>query len=79
MKNNTTLMCVRNGDHLRDAKMSMSNVECRKNVEKRTPHSVEFNFLTICHKQKQFLRNERRRADLQDLASIFFFCQGTKL
>ena len=60
MKNDTTLVRMRSGDHLGDAKMS-----------KRAPHSVEFNFLTNCDRQKRFSQNERKRADLQNVESDF--------
>ena len=43
----------------------------RKNVENRAPHSAEFNFFINCDRQKQFSQNERRRADLQKVASEF--------
>ena len=51
-------MC--SSDNLRDAK-------CRK----KAPRFVEFNFLTICNRQKRFSQNERRRVDLQNEASDF--------
>ena len=38
---------------------------------KRAPHSVEFYFSINCDRQKRFLQNERRRADLQHIASDF--------
>ena len=60
MKNDTTFVRMRSGDHLGDAK-------CRK----RAPHSVEFNFFTNCDRRKRFSQNERRRAVLQNLASNF--------
>ena len=60
MKNDTTFVRMRSGDHLGDAKML-----------KKAPRSVEFNFLTNCVRQKRFLQNERRRADLQKVASSF--------
>ena len=35
-------------------------------------------FFINCDGQKRFSQNERRRADLQNVASDFFnFCQGT--
>ena len=49
-------MC--SADHLGDAKMS-----------KRAPRSVEINFFINCDRQKGFSQNERRRTDLQHLAS----------
>ena len=60
MKNDATLVRMRSGDHLGDAK-------CRKGA----PRSVEFNFFNNCDRQKRFSQNERRRADLQNLASEF--------
>ena len=60
MKNNTTFVRMRSGDHLGDAKMS-----------KRAPRSVEYNFFNNCDRQKRFSQNERRRADLQKFASDF--------
>ena len=38
---------------------------------KRAPRSVEFNFFINCDRQKRFSQNERRRADLQKVASDF--------
>ena len=38
---------------------------------KRAPRSAEFNFFTNCDRQKRFSQNERRRADLQIVASDF--------
>ena len=58
MKNDTTFVCMHSGDHLGDAKMS-----------KKAPRSFEFNFFINCDRQKRFLQNERRRADLQNVAS----------
>ena len=58
MKNDTTFVRTRSGDHIGDAK-------CRK----RAPRSVELNFFVNCNKQKRFSQNERRRADLQNFAS----------
>ena len=43
MKNDTTFVRMRSGDHLGDAKMS-----------KRAPRSVEFNFFTNCNRHKRF-------------------------
>ena len=60
MKNDTTFVRMRSGDHLGVAKMS-----------KRAPRSVEFNFFLNCDRQKRFSQNERRRVDLQNLASDF--------
>ena len=60
MKIDATFVRMRSGDHLGDAKMS-----------KRAPRSVEFNFFTTCDRQKRFSQNERRRANLQNVASNF--------
>ena len=60
MKNDTTFVRMRSGDHLGDAKMS-----------KKAPRFVEFNSLRNCDRRKQFLQNERRKADLQKPASDF--------
>ena len=58
MKNDTTFVRMRSGDHLGDAKIS-----------KKAPRSVEFNFSINCDRQKQFSQNERRRVDQQNAAS----------
>ena len=60
MKNDATFVRMRSGDHLGDAKMS-----------KRAPRSVEFNFFNNCDRHKRFSQTERRRADLQNVASDF--------
>ena len=60
MKNETTFVRMRSGDHLGNAKMS-----------KKAPPFVEFNILTNCDRQKRFAQNERRRADVQNAASDF--------
>ena len=66
MKNDTTFVRMRSGDHLGDAK-------CRK----RAPRSVKFNYFIKCDRQKRFSQNERRRADLQKIASDFLiFAEG---
>ena len=41
--------------------------KCRK----RAPCSVEFNFFINCDRHKRFSQTERRRADLQNVASDF--------
>ena len=43
---------------------------------KKAPYSVKINVLTNCCTQKWFSHNGRRRANLQNVASIFFFAQG---
>ena len=54
----------------------MITLEAQK-CRKRAPLSVEFNFFISCDRHKRFLQNERRRADVQKLASDFFiFAQG---
>ena len=63
MKNDITFVRMRSSDHLGDSKMSKK--------KKKAPHFVEFKFLTNRHRQKRFLQNERRRADLQNVASVF--------
>ena len=60
MKNDITFVLMRSDDHLGDAKIS-----------KKAPRSVEFNFLINCDRQKQFSQNERKRADLPNVASGF--------
>ena len=60
MKNDTTFVSMRSGDHLGDAKMS-----------KKGTRSVQFNFFIICDRHKRFSHNERRRIDLQNVASDF--------
>ena len=47
--------------------ITLETQKCRK----RAPHSVEFNFFNNCDRQKRFSQNERRRADLQNVASDF--------
>ena len=47
--------------------ITLETQKCRK----RAPRSVEFNFFNNCDRQKRFLQNERRRADLQNVASDF--------
>ena len=43
----------------------------RKNVEKRHLAPLNLTFFINCNRQKRFLQNERRRADLQNVASDF--------
>ena len=62
MKNDTTLVRMRSGDHLGDAKMSKKGTSLRR-----------INFLINCDSQKRFSQNERQRADLQKVASNFLF------
>ena len=47
--------------------ITLETQKCRK----RAPRSVEFNLLNNCDRQKRFSQNERRRADLQNIASDF--------
>ena len=47
--------------------ITLETQKCRK----RAPRSVEFHFFINCDRLKQFSQNERRRADLQNLASDF--------
>ena len=65
MKNDTTFVRMRSGDHLGDAKMS-----------KMAPRSVKFNFIIDYDRQKRFLQNERKRADLPKYASDFLRCHA---
>ena len=61
MKNDATFVRMRSGDH------NLETQKCRK----RAPRSVEFNFFNNCDRQKRFSQTERRRADLQKVASDF--------
>ena len=47
--------------------ITLETQKCRK----RAPRSVEFNFFNICDRHKRFSQNERRRVDLQNVASDF--------
>ena len=47
--------------------ITLETQKCRK----RAPRSVEFNFFNNCDRHKRFSQNERRRADLQNIASDF--------
>ena len=47
--------------------ITLETQKCRK----RAPRSVEFNFFINCNRQKRFSQNERRRVDLQNVASEF--------
>ena len=49
MKNDTTFVRMRSGDHLGDAK-----------CQKRAPRSIEFNFFINCDRHKRFSQKERR-------------------
>ena len=62
MTNDATFVRMRSGDHLGDAKMSKKGTK---------PRSVEFNFFINCDRHKRFSQNERRRVDLQNVASDF--------
>ena len=64
MKNDATLVRMRSGDHLGDAKMS-----------KKGPRSVEFNFFINCDRHKRISQNERRIEGLiyKTLPQIFKF------
>ena len=67
MKNDTTVVRMRSG-------VTLETQKCRK----RAPRSVEFNFFINCNRHKRLSQNERRRADLKNVASEFFnFCLGT--
>ena len=53
--------------------ITLETQKCRK----RAPRSVEFNFFINCDRLKQFSQNERRRVDLQNVASDFLiFAKG---
>ena len=53
--------------------ITLETQKCRK----RAPRAVEFNFFIICDRHKRFSQNERRRIDLQNLASDFLiFAEG---
>ena len=53
--------------------ITLETQKCRK----RAPRSVEFNFFINCNRQKRFSQNEKRRADLQNVASNFvIFAKG---
>ena len=47
--------------------ITLETQKCRK----RAPRSVAFNFFNNCYRHKRFSQNERRRADLQKIASDF--------
>ena len=64
MKNDTTFVRMRSGELV----ITLETQKCRK----RAPRSVEFNFFIRCDRQKRFSQIERRRADLQKVASDFF-------
>ena len=61
MKNDTTFVRMRSGDHLGDAKMSKTTHTSLRRIQ----------FFINCDRQKRFSQNERRRADLQKIASDF--------
>ena len=53
--------------------ITLKTQKCRK----RAPRSVKFNVFINCDTQKRFSQNERKRADVQNVASDFFnFCLG---
>ena len=65
MKNDTTFVRMRSGDHLGDAKMSKKGTSLRR-----------IYFFINCNGHKRFSQNERRRADQQKLPKIFQFLPG---
>ena len=67
MKNGTTFVRMRSGDHHGEILVKYILAKCRKGA----PRSVEFNFFIICDRHKGFSQNERRRVDLQKDASDF--------
>ena len=60
MKNDTTFVRMRGGDHLGDGK-------CRKGA----PRSVEFNFFINCERQNGFHRMKEERQIYYRLPQIF--------
>ena len=62
MKNDTTFVRMRSGDHLGDAKMS-----------KKAPRFVEFSIFINCDRQKRFSQNERKRADTKRCLRFLIF------
>ena len=53
--------------------VTLETQKCRK----RAPRSVELNFFNNCDRQKRFSQTERRRVDLQKVASDFLiFAKG---
>ena len=60
MKNATAFVHMRSGNHLGNSKMS-----------KKAPRAVEFNFFNTYNRRKRVSQNERKRADLQKVASGF--------
>ena len=52
--------------------ITLETQKCRK----RAPRSVEFNFFINCDRHKRFSQNERRRTDLQNVASDFLILPG---
>ena len=69
MKNDTTFVRMRGGDHLGDTK-----------CPKTAPRSVEFNFFIYHDRHKRFSQTERRIEGqiYKTLPQIFFnFCLGT--
>ena len=59
MKNDATLVRMRSGDHLGDAKMS-----------KKAPRSVEFNSFNSCDRQRRF-RRMKEEGQIYKFASDF--------
>ena len=43
-------------------------ITVEKQMSKKTFHSVKFKFVTKCRRQQRFSQNERRRADLHNVA-----------
>ena len=62
MKNDTTFVRMRSGDHLGDAKMS-----------KKAPRSVEFNFLLIAIDRNGFRRIKEEGQIYKTLPQILYF------
>ena len=68
MKNDTTFVRMRSGDHLGDVKMS-----------KKAPCFVKFNFLQIAKDENGFRRMKEEGQIYKVCLKIFPFCLGTKL
>ena len=65
MKNDTTFVRMRSGDHLWDAKTS-----------KKAPRFVEFNFLTNCNKQNGSRKTKEEGKICKTLPQILYFAPG---
>ena len=61
MKIDINFVRMRSGDHLGGANMSKRGTSLRQNLT----------FFINCDRHQRFSQNERRRADLQNVASVF--------